>query len=166
MIDAIKKRRAIREFLAEPIPEAIMNDILLSAMYAPSANALHPWELIVVENPETRDRLSKVTPWATSAKTAAAVIVIVAHESESPQWVEDAAIVAEHIWLSATDHGLGGCWIHARKNRNAESEIRAILGIPVEHRVSCMIALGTPVKAEPEHDEEAFDESKVKYERY
>lgn len=166
MIDAIRLRRAVRDYIEQPIPEQLMQEIMTAAMYAPSANGVYPWEFVIVENAETRDWLSKLTPWSAPAKTAAAAVVIIGHETDSPQWVEDCAVAAEHLWLAAVDRGLGGCWIQIRGNANAEKELKERLHIPDEHRVLCLLTLGTPVKDETPHDDTAYDKSKVKYEKY
>ncbi|MBP6943085.1 MAG: nitroreductase family protein [Candidatus Buchananbacteria bacterium] len=164
MIDAIKKRRAIREYLAEPVSDDSLEEILLSAQYAPSANALYPWELLIVKSDETKDLLSKVSPWAAAAKLAAAVIVVIGHETESPYWVEDGAAATTQMWLAAVERGLGACWIQIRNNNSAEKEVKDILDINDERRVLCLLAIGAPAKNEPEHDE-VLDRSKVKNER-
>ena len=112
MISAIKKRRSVREYLAGSVSEEKLTAILTSAMYSPSANAIYPWELVVVKNPQTKDLLSKVTPWSTHIKEADVVIAVVGNEKESPDWVEDCSIVAEHLWLAITDEDLGLSLIH------------------------------------------------------
>ncbi|MFA5029754.1 MAG: nitroreductase family protein [Patescibacteria group bacterium] len=166
MIEAIKNRRSVREYLAESVPEEKLKEILTAAMYAPSANAHYPWELVVVTNSETKDKLSKTTPWSAHAKEAAVVIVIVGHAEESPEWVEDCSIVAQHIWLEAAEQGLGSCWIQIRGNDTAEKEIKELLNIPVKHRVLCLMPLGVPASSPEAHSEEQFDKTKIKYEKY
>lgn len=166
MIEAIAKRRSIREYLDETVSEDALHDILLSAFYAPSANGLYPWELVIIEQTETKDWLSKVTPWSGPAKTASAVIAVIGREQDSPQWIEDASIAAEHLWLAATDHGLGVCWLQIRGNNNAEKEIKEKLNVPEGCRVLCLLTIGKPTKTEAAHEESAFDKSKIKYERY
>ncbi|MEI6288357.1 MAG: nitroreductase family protein [bacterium] len=166
MISAIKKRRSVREYLAGSVSEEKLTAILTSAMYSPSANAIYPWELVVVKNPQTKDLLSKVTPWSTHIKEADVVIAVVGNEKESPDWVEDCSIVAEHLWLAITDEDLGSCWTQIRGNDNAEKEVKEILGIPSENRVLCLMPIGTPAKTLPEHTEEEFNKTKIKYEKY
>lgn len=166
MIEAIKKRRAVREYLAENIGEEKIKEILTAAMHAPSANALYPWELIVVENAETKEKLAKTTPWSAHAKNAAIVVVVVGDSGESADWVEDCSIVAEHIWLEAVEQGLASCWIQIRGNDNAEQEIKEMLNIPKEKRVLCLMPIGAPGVMPKEHSEEQFDKSRVKYEKY
>ncbi|MFA6421972.1 MAG: nitroreductase family protein [Candidatus Buchananbacteria bacterium] len=166
MIEAIKKRRAVREYLNESIGEQKIKEVINSAMYAPSANDIHPWEIIVVKDSLLKEKLSKTTPWSAHAKEADVVVVVIGHEAESANWVEDCSIVAEHIWLEATQQDLGSCWIQIRGNVNAEKAIKEIFGIPAEHRILCLMPIGVPAKELPEHSEEEFDKSKIKYEKY
>lgn len=166
MISAIKKRRSVREYLTQAISEEKLKEILTAAMYAPSANALYPWEIIVIRDPQNKDRLSKVTPWALHAAQADVVLAILGKEKDSDDWVEDCSIVAEHMWLEATEQELASCWIQIYGNDNAEKEVRNILGIPPEIRVLCLMPLGYPAVSESEHSEEEFNKKKIKKEKY
>lgn len=56
--DAIRERRSIRAFKEEPVDVKITEDILQTAIQAPSALNLQPWEFIVVMD-EERKRLSR-----------------------------------------------------------------------------------------------------------
>ena len=166
MIQAIKKRRAVREYLNEPIGEDKLKEILMAASYAPSANDLHPWELVIVKDAAVKELLSKTTPWSTHAKGADVIIAVIGNEKESADWVEDCSIVAQHIWLESVEQGLGSCWIQIHGNVNAEKGVKEILGIPEDHRVLCLMPIGVPAKECSEHTEEEFDKSKIKNDRY
>lgn len=166
MVQAIKKRRAAREYLNQSIPEDKLNRVIEAAMYAPSANAIYPWKLIVVTKLETREELAKATPWSAHAKEAPVVIAVLGLEKESPYWVEDCSIVAQNIWLQATEEELSSCWIQIRNNSNAEKEVKTILKIPDDLRVLCLMPIGVPAKPPKEHGQEAFKKDKVLYEKY
>lgn len=166
MINAIKHRRAIREYLSQPLPEKQLQEILKAAAFSPSANAKYPWEIIVVKDLQTKELLSKTTPWSTFAKDADTILVIVGHEKESSEWVEDCSIVAEHIWLEAEEQGLGTCWIQIKNQGQAETSVKDILNIPEDLRVLCLMPLGIPAKKMEEHSESDIDKSKIKYEAY
>ena len=166
MINAIKQRHAIREYLNEPVTDEKIQEILHAASFSPSANAKYPWDLVIVKDAHTKELLSKTTPWATFANNAGVIIAIVGHEKESPEWIEDCSIVANNIWLEATEQGLGCCWIQIRNQGNAETDVKEILNIPDESRVLCLMALGVPAKKLPEHDEKKIDRSKFKTEKY
>lgn len=166
MIEAIKKRRAIRHYLEEKISDEKLNEIISAAMYAPSANALYPWDLVIIKDEKVKEKLSKATPWSSHIKNAQVVIAVIGHEKESSDWVEDCSIVAEHIWLEATNQGFGSCWVQIRGNDNAQKEVKELLEVPDDYRVLCLLPIGVPAKEEPEHTEEDFDRSKIKQESY
>lgn len=166
MINAIKKRRAVREFLNEPVSDEKIQELLKAAACAPSANAKYPWELIVIKDQATKDLLAKTTPWATFASSAAAIIAVIGLEADSSEWVEDCSIVAEHIWLEASEQGLGSCWIQIRNQSNAEKSVRDILNIPDGLRILCLLPIGVPAKELPEHEGGAIDRNKIKFEKY
>jgi nitroreductase len=58
LLKAIKERKSIRAFTPDPIPRKKIETVLNSAIHAPSAINLQPWEFIVVIG-EERERLSR-----------------------------------------------------------------------------------------------------------
>lgn len=48
------KRRTVRDFSDKPIPENIIENLLLSASTAPSGAHKQPWTFVVVKNPEVK----------------------------------------------------------------------------------------------------------------
>ena len=48
VIDAMNKRRSIRGFTADPLPNALLREILETAIKAPSALNSQPWEFAVI----------------------------------------------------------------------------------------------------------------------
>ncbi|HHT9104593.1 MAG TPA: nitroreductase family protein [Candidatus Wujingus californicus] len=59
--EAITKRRSIRKFKPDPVPDELIRQLLESARLAPSGSNTQPWRFIVVKNPETRQRLQKAS---------------------------------------------------------------------------------------------------------
>ena len=56
---AIFTRRDVRsQFLPRPIPDEILNRLLLAAHHAPSVGFMQPWNFIVIKSQETRNRVS------------------------------------------------------------------------------------------------------------
>ena len=53
----IKKRRSIRSFRTDPVPDESVDKIIEAARYAPSGANSQPWEFIVVKDQETKDRI-------------------------------------------------------------------------------------------------------------
>ena len=48
VIEAIKTRRSVRAFKPDPMPKAVLEDILRTASLSPSAANLQPWEFLVI----------------------------------------------------------------------------------------------------------------------
>lgn len=59
LVEAIKQRRAARAFKSNPIPEAILQEILELGVQAPSGFNLQPWRFIVVKQQENKDKLKE-----------------------------------------------------------------------------------------------------------
>ncbi len=58
--DFLRSRCSVRRFKPDPIPDAVIERILTTATYAPSAHNLQPWRFIVIKNPDAKPRLAKV----------------------------------------------------------------------------------------------------------
>jgi nitroreductase len=48
--DALRKRRSIRKYTAQPVPDELVLECLEAAGWAPSAHNSQPWRFIVVSN--------------------------------------------------------------------------------------------------------------------
>jgi len=53
----LRTRRSIRRFKTDPVPAPVIERILTSATYAPSAHNLQPWRFAVLSNPSGREQL-------------------------------------------------------------------------------------------------------------
>jgi len=57
LLELIKKRRSIRRFKPDPIPDEYVDKIIEAARWAPSGANSQPWEFIVVKKEELRKRI-------------------------------------------------------------------------------------------------------------
>ncbi|MBI1855416.1 MAG: nitroreductase family protein [Chloroflexi bacterium] len=55
--DFLHSRRSVRRFIADPIPDSVIERILTTAAFAPSAHNLQPWRFVIVKNSDARTRL-------------------------------------------------------------------------------------------------------------
>ena len=46
--EAVRERRSIRQFLAKPVSEEIIRDLIADSLWAPSWGNTQPWEIVVV----------------------------------------------------------------------------------------------------------------------
>ncbi|MCD6225634.1 nitroreductase family protein [bacterium] len=171
MLAVIKKRRSIREFLDKPVEKEKIEEILKAVMFAPSAVHRRPWEFVVVEDPEKKEALARATPWADFASKAPVVLVLCVDEELSREWLEDAAIAGAHIYLEATNQGLGTCWIQVRGHQSQTGEdseefVRQLLGIPAKFRVVALFPLGYPSSYPGEHQDDEYSPEKVHWDQW
>jgi nitroreductase len=55
--DSIEQRRAARAFRPDPIPEVLLKEILRLGLRAPSGYNLQPWRFVVLQQPQSKEKL-------------------------------------------------------------------------------------------------------------
>lgn len=55
--EEIRRRRTVREFSDEPIPEGVIEECLAAAATAPSGANMQPWHFVVVRDPAIKRRI-------------------------------------------------------------------------------------------------------------
>jgi nitroreductase len=56
-LELVKKRRSIRRFKPDPIPDEYVDKIIEAGRWAPSGFNLQPWEFVVVKDKELKDKI-------------------------------------------------------------------------------------------------------------
>ena len=56
--EAIEKRRSIRRFKIEPVPDKYITELLMAARLAPSGSNAQPWRFKIVKDEETKSKLA------------------------------------------------------------------------------------------------------------
>jgi nitroreductase len=102
--DAIRKRRSIRRYRPDQIPDEVLNGLLETLRLAPSGCNTQPWKFVVVKDAETRKQLARACRWHPGRPdgqwfVAEAPVVVVACGLE----LESAAGVYRDGELFATD---------------------------------------------------------------
>ena len=67
-LELVKKRRSIRNYKPDPVPDDYIKKIVEAARWAPSGFNSQPWEFVVVRKPELKDRIVKILSGGSSAK--------------------------------------------------------------------------------------------------
>ena len=161
--EVIRKRRSIRKFKDDPIPKEMINEIIKSAMFAPSAVNRRPVHLLVIEDRETIGKIRKLRESAFRFLETAPLAIVIAVENVGT-WESDGAIVSTFIQLTCVDLGLGSCWGHIAEI--VENEARKLLNIPERYRVLCVVGIGYPDEEKSPHDESEIDEKRIHWERF
>lgn len=165
--DLVRGRRSIRKFQDRAVEPDKLKEILKAVLMAPSSKRSQPWQFVVVDEKEKLAAMSNCREMGCKFLSEAPMaVVILADETLSDVWVEDASITAAYMQLAAEDAGLGSCWVQVRNrktpdgNDSTENYIRGLLSIPEQYRVECIVALGYK-----EEEKNSFDESKLKWDR-
>jgi len=146
VIDAIKKRNSVRNFVDKPIEEKKLRDVLEAGRVAPSAKNRQEWRFIVVKDREVRRKIVEAAKGQSFVGEAPIIIVACAIDDGyvmtcgQLSYPIDVAIALDHISLAAVELGLGTCWIGAFY----EDKIKEILGIPNGVRVVDLMPIGYP----------------------
>ena len=170
MIEAIRKRRSIRNFLKREVEDEKLREVLKAAMFSPNSWGTRPWEFIVVRDEETKAALAKASPHAGFVDKAPLVIVVCFDTKKGKRFKEDSAIAAEHIHLEAVNQGLASCFVQIADAGDpvgsAEPIVKGLLGIPEDLRVMCMMPIGYAIRELKEHADTEYDEAKVRFEKF
>ena len=54
LLEALKTRKSIRAFKTDPVPRALLKEIIEAARWSPSWGNTQPWELMVVEGEKVK----------------------------------------------------------------------------------------------------------------
>lgn len=57
MHEFLRSRRSVRHFLPQPVPSDVLECILETAIWAPSAHNRQPWRFVVLTTPDARTSL-------------------------------------------------------------------------------------------------------------
>jgi nitroreductase len=143
----IAKRYSVRAYRPDPVEDEKLQAVLEAARLAPTAANRQPFQLVILHTVGHEAEIGQIypRPWFVQAPLVIGVCVIA-----SQAWVRasdrfnarliDAAIVADHLILAATDLGLGTCWI---ANFNTEAA-RSVLQLPEEVEPVIFTPLGYP----------------------
>ncbi len=167
MLDIIRRRRSIRGYSEQEIPRDLIQDLQEAALRAPSSMNRQSWSFAFVTD---REKLRELA-YAKEAhgrflEDAALGIVVCGDPGVSDCWIEDCSIAAAFMQLTATELGLGSCWIQIRDRRDvegmpAEERVTEILGLPENLRTLCILAIGYPKAKVPGRDFESLPWDKV-----
>jgi nitroreductase len=172
MLGLLRKRRSIRTFTPEPITPEAMDALKEAALRAPSSRGLNPWEFIWVDDPETIAGLARAKQHGSAfLANAPLAVVVCADESRSDVWVEDCAIAAIIIQLTAVSLGLGSCWAQVRLRphdgrASAEAYVQELLGLPEQVKVACILGIGHPAEKKSPVAASSLQRQKIRRNRW
>ena len=141
--DVVKMRYSCKKYSDRPLEREKLDAILEAGRLAPTAKNLQEQRIYVLQSEEILKKIDEVTPCRYNAPT----VLAVAYDKENvftypggrmDSGAEDAAIVATHMMLAATDEGVDSCWL----NKFDPDKVAEALGLPENEQVIMLLDLG------------------------
>ena len=126
-------RRSIRSYKEEPIPRALIDQVVQAGTYAASGMDRQPVIILAITNRQVRDELSRLNgkimgkPEGFDPFYGAPAVLVVLADKKAPTYLYDGALAMGNLMQAAHQLGLGSCWIHRAKEEFELPEGKAIL---------------------------------------
>ncbi|MCY8998898.1 nitroreductase [Bacillus spizizenii] len=164
--DIIRSRRSIRKFKQEPVPSAVILDMLETAKYAPNHRVTEPWRFIYVSSETGKTNLintfaafsKKSKPDMTEEKlqnfknTLGGVpgfLLVVFQEDENERARDDdfaaTSSLIQNLQLLAWEKGIGMVWKSGKILY--DKEVHQAFGLQDNERFAAIIQTGYPDEA-------------------
>lgn len=148
----IAKRRSIRKFEPQAVPQEVVDRLLEATLTAPSSRNSRSTHLMVIDDATTIARMAEMRDYGSAfMKNAPLVIVVMGDTTVTDKWLVNASISATMLQLACVNEGLGSCWVHVDgslcfkddpEGPKADEFLRELLPIPKEMNILCAVAIG------------------------
>ena len=102
MLRIIKERRSVRRYLDKAVDDAMLEQVLESIQWSPSWANTQVWEVVVVKNPEIKEKLAatlgKGNP-ATKAMIEAPIVLVMCGKKNSSGFYKDVVTTKHGDWM-------------------------------------------------------------------
>ncbi len=140
--EAIRMKRAVREFQDQPLPEEVITSILNAGRRAQSSKNTQPWSFIAILEKSILKTLSECGAYAGHlAGAALGVAILTPDPSERFSIMFDAGQAAAYMQLAAWELGVGSCLATIYEPETA----RNLLGFPENYHLHIALSFGYPV---------------------
>jgi nitroreductase len=166
LFEAIRTRRAVRNYQDRPLAREVLGQVLDHAVWAPSGMNLQPWCFVVLEG---RAALAEVSAAAKAHLQTLAVagrdlpalkamlespafnifynapaLVVICATTDDEMALKDACLAGQTLMLAARGLGLGTCWIGLAEAWLNSPAGKRRLGVPDGFRPVAPIIIGHP----------------------
>lgn len=147
ILDAVRERRSIREFLPKEIPHTILDNLKEALIWAPSAGNLQARKFYFVFDKKIKEKLAAAAlnqsfiakaPLAIVACTDSHIRLHYGERGVNLYTIQDVAASIMGMLLVAYEAGLGSVWVGAFH----EKEVTKILKLPTNLRPVTIVSVG------------------------
>jgi len=164
IMDAIRNRRSIRKYTAQPVEREKLDALIGAGFLAPSGSNAQNWFITVITNEALLEKLGRegkdaviraASPMYQKMASAegyklihgAPCFIIVSYDPLKPNGPIDAALAIQNICLAALSMGLGTCingLVNYLLNPEGMEGLREEFGIPAGMLCAAGISVGYP----------------------
>jgi nitroreductase len=140
-LEAIRTKRAVRQFTSEPVPDEVIEKILDAGRRAQSSKNSQPWHFVLIKDRERLKELSQCGRYAEHIADSAFTVVIL----QTVDWAFDIGQAAAYMQLAAWDLGVSSGLASLHDQECAQKVVQA----PADLNLQIAIAFG--YAANPPH---------------
>jgi nitroreductase len=142
--EAIRLKRAVRQFEDRPLPEEAIHAILNAGRRAQSSKNTQPWQFIAIRDKNRLKQLSRLGTYAGHlAGAALGVVVLTPDPAQRFSIMLDAGQSIAYMQLAAWELGIGSCIATLYEPEKA----RELLGFPADLHARVALSFGYPQDA-------------------
>lgn len=167
IINSILKRRSVRDYDKKEVPDELIEGIIKAAQFAPTARNNRLIQYIVIRDQETKNKLFDITKKRLSQEfimKAPVILIMVSDKEQNELAIEDLSIASAHVFLQATELGLGTVWKNIWLDQ--AEEIKELLDIPEKYTLINIIPIGYPESEPNPHSDDEFVKEKIHREKW
>ena len=172
LLEAVMNRRSVRKYKEDSVPREVLEQLLETACWAPSAENLQPWYFVALTKPEdirllqeTMERMSEamkphleelyprhprivneVTGFLRRLGGAPVYVLAFLQQDYGPvrdSMLESTAAAIQNLLLAAHEKGLGTCWVNAATGLGFGPALRELFA-PEKGEFVSLVTLGYP----------------------
>ena len=168
LYDIIMKRRSVRSFKEQKIPDHIINELLDAANNAPSGGNIQPISIIVIQETDTRKELARLLDGQPRVKNAPLSLVFCIDFYRVKKWASmsdtefygenaflhfliayaDVMCAAQNVVILAESYGLGSVYVGSIQSKF--NKVRRTFSIPNYVLPVMSLSIGYP-ESVPKH---------------
>lgn len=136
--EAIRTVLAVRSYQDKSIPAEIVARIVEAGRLTGSSMNRQPWRFLVVEKPETLQKLGELATSGPYIAQAPLAIVVIIEQTQFA--VSDASRAIQSMMLAAWSEGIGSNWVGFQ----GMDDVKQLLAIPQELDILAIVPFGYP----------------------
>lgn len=144
-IQTILTRRSVRHFSDAAVDRKLIMAALEAASWAPSGLNNQPWRFAVVWDAALKEKLARLTRYASVVKSAPVLIPVFLDKESSYDYVKDCQAIGaciQNLLLALHSLELGAVWIgEILKNKE---KVLEILELPERLELMSVVVVGVP----------------------